>query len=85
MRRRGSGESHAPHPCIHPSSESNLNRYRIWILQVWNPEGTLIGKFFLGTTAANLVFAGDGRLVILAETAVYLAEIAAKFSKVSFP
>ena len=53
--------------------------------QVWNPEGTLIGKFFLGTTAANLVFAGDGRLVILAETAVYLAEIAAKFNKVSFP
>ncbi|PIL27001.1 hypothetical protein GSI_10140 [Ganoderma sinense ZZ0214-1] len=54
-------------------------------VQVWNPEGTLIGKFFLATTAANLVFAGDGRLVILAETAVYLAEIAAKFNKVSFP
>ncbi|KAL0064547.1 hypothetical protein AAF712_008492 [Marasmius tenuissimus] len=47
-------------------------------VQVWNPTGDLIGKFFLGTTSANMVFAGDGRLVILAETAVYLAKIAAK-------
>ena len=45
----------------------------------------MIGKFFLGATAANLVFAGDGRLVILAETAIFLAQIAAKFDKVSFP
>ena len=52
---------------------------------MWNSEGTLIGKFFLGTLSANLVFAGDGRLVIMAETAVYLAEIAAKANKVSFP
>ena len=56
-----------------------------YLRQVWNAEGTLIGKFFLGTLSANLVFAGDGRLVIMAETAVYLAEIAAKANKVSFP
>ncbi|KIK55506.1 hypothetical protein GYMLUDRAFT_248557 [Collybiopsis luxurians FD-317 M1] len=44
---------------------------------VWNPSGTLIGKFFIGTTSANFAFAGKGRLVILAETQVYLARIAA--------
>ena len=53
--------------------------------QVWNSEGTLLGKFFLGTVSANLIFAGDGRLVILAETAIFFANIAAKFNRVSFP
>ena len=47
-------------------------------VQVWNAQGTLLGKFFLGTTSANMVFAGTGRLVIMAETAIYLAEIAAQ-------
>lgn len=47
-------------------------------VQVWNSSGDLLGKFFLGTTSANMVFAGDGRLVILAETKVFLAKIAAK-------
>ncbi|TCD59896.1 hypothetical protein EIP91_011211 [Steccherinum ochraceum] len=46
-------------------------------VQVWDSDGTLLGKFFIGTTSANMVFAGQGRLVILGETAVYLAEIAA--------
>ncbi|KAI0828494.1 D-lactonohydrolase-like protein [Trametes gibbosa] len=54
-------------------------------VHVWNSEGTLLGKFFLGTTSANLVFAGDKRLVIMAETAIYFAEIAAKANKLSFP
>ncbi|CDO76202.1 hypothetical protein BN946_scf184819.g2 [Trametes cinnabarina] len=54
-------------------------------VQVWNPEGILLGKFFLGTTSANLVFAGNKRLVIMAETAIYFAEIAAKANKLSFP
>ena len=54
-------------------------------LQVWNSEGTLLGKFFLGTVSANLIFAGDGRLVILAETAIFFANIAAKFNRVSLP
>ncbi|PBK88987.1 D-lactonohydrolase-like protein [Armillaria gallica] len=47
-------------------------------VQVWNNEGTLLGKFFLGTTSANMVFAGKGRLIILAETKVFLAKIAAQ-------
>ncbi|KAJ3974444.1 calcium-dependent phosphotriesterase [Lentinula raphanica] len=46
--------------------------------QVWNPSGILIGKFFLGTKSANFAFAGKGRLVILAETKIYLAQINAK-------
>ncbi|KAH9896458.1 D-lactonohydrolase-like protein [Cubamyces lactineus] len=54
-------------------------------VQVWNSEGTLLGKFFLGTTSANLVFAGDRRLVIMAETAIYFAEIAARANKLFFP
>jgi len=46
-------------------------------IQVWNPSGELIGKFFLNTTSANLAFAGQGRLVIMAETKIFLANIAA--------
>ncbi|KAJ3799471.1 D-lactonohydrolase-like protein [Lentinula aff. detonsa] len=46
-------------------------------VNVWNPSGTLIGKFFLGTKSANFAFAGKGRLVILAETKIYLAQIKA--------
>ncbi len=40
--------------------------------------GTILGKFFLGSTSANMAFAGDGRLIILAETKIFLAHIAAK-------
>ena len=48
--------------------------------QVWNKAGTLIGKFFLGMASANMVFANTGRLVILAETKIFAADIAAKGS-----
>lgn len=54
-------------------------------VQVWDPTGTLLGKFFLGTTSANLIFAGKGRLVILAETAVYLVELKAGGFNLAFP
>lgn len=47
-------------------------------IHVWNPSGTLIGKIYLGTGAANFQFAGDGRLVIMAETQLYYATLAAK-------
>ena len=53
----------------------SLLSFLFW--QVSNPSGELIGKFFLGTTSANMIFAGKGRLVIMGETAVYLANIAA--------
>ncbi|KDQ26359.1 hypothetical protein PLEOSDRAFT_169186 [Pleurotus ostreatus PC15] len=47
-------------------------------VHTWDSEGTLLGKFFLGSTAPNMVFAGKGRLVILAETKIYMAKIATK-------
>ncbi|KAK7753761.1 hypothetical protein SLS62_004386 [Diatrype stigma] len=46
-------------------------------LHVWNPSGKLIGKIYLGTTSANFNFAGDGRMVICAETELYYATLAA--------
>ncbi|PFH47565.1 hypothetical protein AMATHDRAFT_67542 [Amanita thiersii Skay4041] len=54
-------------------------------VHVWNDQGTLLGKFFIGTVSANMVFAGDGRLVILGETKVFVAHIAAKEISLSFP
>ncbi|OAA68262.1 Six-bladed beta-propeller, TolB-like protein [Niveomyces insectorum RCEF 264] len=46
-------------------------------IQVWNPSGTLLGKIFLGTTAANFQFAGAGRMVVCAETELYYVTLAA--------
>ncbi len=54
-------------------------------VQVFNSQGALIGKFFLGTTSSNMVFAGKGRLVILAETKIFYAEIAAEGAKLDIP
>lgn len=54
-------------------------------VQVWSPQGTLLGKFFIGMTSANMAFAGDGRLVILAETRIYLAKIAARQVSLVYP
>ncbi|KAI5822350.1 calcium-dependent phosphotriesterase [Schizophyllum commune Tattone D] len=53
--------------------------------QVWDQDGTLLSKFFLGTTSANMIFAGDGRLLILAEQKVYYAKIAARAGVVEYP
>ncbi|KAH8591934.1 hypothetical protein B0O99DRAFT_654088 [Bisporella sp. PMI_857] len=46
-------------------------------VQVWNPSGKLIGKIYLGETSANFRFAGNGRMVIAAETNLYYATLAA--------
>ncbi|KZV79538.1 calcium-dependent phosphotriesterase [Exidia glandulosa HHB12029] len=54
-------------------------------VQVFNPDGVLLGKFFVGAVSANMVFAGDGRLAILAETNVYLVHLAAKGFSLSGP
>ncbi|KAK4216818.1 hypothetical protein QBC37DRAFT_278677 [Rhypophila decipiens] len=47
-------------------------------VQVYNPSGKLIGKIHVGGTAANFQFAGKGRMVILAETELYYATLAAE-------
>ncbi|KAG9317534.1 calcium-dependent phosphotriesterase [Chiua virens] len=44
---------------------------------VWNSKGTLIGKFFLNSTSANMVFTKSG-LLILAEESIYLTDIQAQ-------
>ncbi|KAJ9093173.1 hypothetical protein QFC21_006490 [Naganishia friedmannii] len=61
---------------VHVDAEGNL-----WIgdgVAVYNPRGALLGKIFLGTGAANFIWGGDGKVFIMAETKVYLAEISAK-------
>ncbi|KAL9709530.1 hypothetical protein Ac2012v2_007269 [Leucoagaricus gongylophorus] len=47
-------------------------------VQVFAPDGTLLGKFFTNVLGANLVFAPPNRLVILSETKIFLAKMAAK-------
>ncbi|GFZ51786.1 hypothetical protein JCM24511_09554 [Saitozyma sp. JCM 24511] len=46
-------------------------------VHVWNPSGKLLGKIYLGTTSANFQFAGQGRMVICAETQLYYVTLAA--------
>ena len=46
--------------------------------QVWNSQGTLLGKFFLGSVSSNFIFVGDWRLVVLTKTKIFLARIAAQ-------
>ncbi|KAG2360410.1 hypothetical protein BDR07DRAFT_1412690 [Suillus spraguei] len=45
-------------------------------IHVWNGEGTLIGKFYINSTTAELIFTNSG-LVILEETAMYVTNIQA--------
>lgn len=44
---------------------------------IWNPEGTLIGKFFFNSTTAQMIFTKSG-LLILSEERIYLANIQAQ-------
>ncbi|KAJ7777347.1 D-lactonohydrolase-like protein [Mycena metata] len=44
---------------------------------IFNPQGTLLGKIFIGVSSSNMVFAGAKRLLLMADTKIYLAEIAA--------
>jgi gluconolactonase len=42
---------------------------------VFNSSGKLIGKIYTGSTSANFAFAGQGRMVICAETELYYATL----------
>ncbi len=53
--------------------------------QVWNSQGTLIGKFFLGSSSSEMLFIGNGRLIILAETKIYMVSLAAEGLDVDYP
>jgi gluconolactonase len=64
-------------PGIHCDSQGNVYAGTGDGVHVFNPSGKLIGKIYLGTTSANFNFAGDGRMVICAETELYYATLAA--------
>ncbi|KAG0697465.1 hypothetical protein DFH29DRAFT_1071628 [Suillus ampliporus] len=51
---------------------------------VWNAEGTLIVKFYLNSTTAQMIFTKSG-LVILDEVAIYLADIQAQGLNLATP
>ncbi|OAA76973.1 Six-bladed beta-propeller, TolB-like protein [Akanthomyces lecanii RCEF 1005] len=63
---------------IHCDSKGNVYAGCGDGIHVWNPWGKLLGKIFTDGPAANFQFVGDGRLVICAETRLYLALVAAK-------
>lgn len=46
-------------------------------VHVYNPSGKLIGKIYTGTTAANFQFTGQERMVIMGETKLFYASVAA--------
>lgn len=62
---------------IHADSAGNVYAGCGDGIQVFNPSGKLIGKIYLGTVSANFQFAGDGRMVIGAETQLFYATLAA--------
>lgn len=44
----------------------------------------MLGKFFIGSVSSNMAFANKGQLVILGETIIVLAEIAAAGNNLAF-
>ena len=52
-------------------------------VHVWNPAGQLIGKIYLGSASANFQFAGQGRMVICAETELYYVTLGAKGAEIT--
>ena len=63
---------------IHVDSNGNVYAGVGDGVAVWNESGVLLGKIFLGTTSANFNFAGQGRMVICAETELYYVTLAAQ-------
>lgn len=58
---------------VHTDSNGNVYAGCGDGIQVWNPSGKLLGKIYLGGTSANFKFAGQGRMVICAETKLFYA------------
>ncbi|KAH9480024.1 Lactonohydrolase oryL [Psilocybe cubensis] len=52
-------------------------------IQVFRKDGVILGKLFFGARVANMAFAGDGNLVVLVSSAIFLAKINAKSALVS--
>lgn len=47
-------------------------------VHVWNPSGEFLGTIFTGEVSPNFQFAGDGRMIICAETHLWYVGLAAK-------
>ncbi|KIJ46301.1 hypothetical protein M422DRAFT_250350 [Sphaerobolus stellatus SS14] len=63
-------------------SKGNLYASTADGVQVYDPTGVLLGKIFVGSNSANNVFAGKGRMVVMAETKLLLVEFEAEGSLV---
>lgn len=53
-------------------------------VQIWNPNGVLLGKIFTASTVAEMIFVGDGRMIVLDETKLYLVRFAAQERTLNF-
>ena len=67
---------------IHTDSKGNLDTVCSGGVHVCNQSGTLLGEIYMDTASANFQSAGKRRMVILAETALYYATLAAEASPV---
>lgn len=63
---------------IHVDTEGNVYIGCGDGVQVYDTSGKLLGKIYIGSVVANFQFAGRGRMVILAETELYYATLAAE-------
>lgn len=63
---------------VHIFLSTPKSHVKINYSQVFSPTGRLLGKVFIGASSANMAFAGPGRLLIMADTKVLLANIAAE-------
>lgn len=65
------------HPGIHCDTKGNVYAGCGDGVHVFNPSGVRLGTIFTGRTAANFQFAGQGRMVIMGETQLFYATLAA--------
>jgi gluconolactonase len=62
---------------VHTDSEGRVYTGTGEGVWVYNTSGKLIGKIYTGLTAANFQFAGEGRMIITGQTALFYATLAA--------
>jgi gluconolactonase len=63
---------------VHTDSKGNVYAGVGDGVHVWNPSGKLIGKIYIGRTAANFMFMGGSRMIILGGTQLYYVTIKAQ-------
>jgi len=53
-------------------------------VQIFNPNGVLLGKIFIGAQTAEMIFVGNGRMIVLGETKLFLVNFAAQQVNLNF-